>query len=236
MPYPLPACRGKDAQGSAASLPCYYLTFDSTPDDYISLAGVALKRPFTVVMWVKRRVIGVNHGLIAGASVQNDFSITNSNVLSGRHAGDSSGWSTAITATTWMHLAYLVKSSTAVHQFFKDGVDVTGPGGAGVTNASAGTYIYIGRRSAGSSFDGQLAAVGIAPAELDIATLYAAGTFHRPLDPAVFTVACWNMRRESGAGTALTDEAATNHGTFKALGEPAWGGLMSAGGPAGWTD
>jgi hypothetical protein len=231
VPYPLPACKGKGT--SRAVLPCWYLTFDSTPDDYVGLAtGVSLTRPFTMVMWVQRRVTGVYHGLLAALNVQNDLCISNSNVLSGRHGGDSPGWSTVFTTTTWMHVAHVVTS--AGHRFFKDGVDITGS--AGVTNANTGVYRYIGRRGTGSSFDGQLAAIGIAPAELDIAALYAAGTFHKPLDPLVFTTACWNMRQETGTGTALVNEAVANHGTFKAIGEPAWGGLMSAGGPAGWAD
>lgn len=217
----------------AAALPCYYLTFDAVPDDYISLAGIAITRPFTMVAWINRQVKGFVNGIIGSGFVDSQFSIQAADYMYGRHAAPGGGYSAISTILTgWTHVAWICRSSVAVNAVFRNGVDITSA--PGTTNANAATYNRIGLTT--RSMNGQMAAIGIAPGELDIAALWAAGTLHRPLNPAVFTHACWNMRQEGGAGTTLIDEAIGNDGTFKGAGEPAWGGLMSVGGPAGWSD
>ncbi|MEN6507052.1 MAG: LamG-like jellyroll fold domain-containing protein [Planctomycetaceae bacterium] len=220
--------------GAAPVLPCYYLTFDGA-NDYISLAGITIAPPFTIVAWTKRTaawnwdvVIGKNGAagpilaMSAGNLIYNAFG--------------GAAQSNASAALTWTHLAAVCPVGPATMTVFRNGVDVTAaPLGVAVGNL---VYNQIGRGNSDAyCWNGQLAAIGIAPGIINVAALYAAGTFHKPLSAATWTVACWNGRTEGGAGVALDDESAGgNDGTFKGAGEPTWGGQMIVGGPAGWSD
>uniref|UniRef100_A0A6M3J682 Putative lectin/glucanase superfamily protein n=1 Tax=viral metagenome TaxID=1070528 RepID=A0A6M3J682_9ZZZZ len=220
----------------AVVLPCYYLSFDGF-DDVINLAATTLSPPCTVSVWLKRASINTADGII-GATVGNRFWYLDSsatNVAYVRTGGGVSSSAGVWSSTDWVHGAIVLRNgASAIH--YRNGVDVSG---APVTMTNLDNVSEIGRAAINNAycFHGFLAVFGIAPAVLDVPALWAAGTFHQPLDPTVFSTACWNMRQEGGAGTALIDEAITPwNGAFKGAGEPAWGGLMSVGGPAGWSD
>jgi hypothetical protein len=211
-------------------LPCYYLTFDGG-NDLITLAGITLTPPFTLVAWTKRRVAGAFHPILADAAWTQAWYLLATDHSRLVHGTNTTGNINA--SLLWVHRAVVAPvAANAIP--YDDGVDVTL-----AANIPAGARLYDrigGSPGLPAYFDGQIAVFGIAPAVLNIPALWAAGTLHRPLDPAVFTTACWNGRQEGGAGTALIDEAIGNDGTFLGAGEPAWGGLMAVGGPAGWSD
>lgn len=215
--------------GAAVAVPCYYLTFDGL-NDLITLAGIVLTPPFTIVAWTRRRVTGVTHPIVANAADAPYFQLRRTNMIRLNHKTNT--YSNASLTTAWSHVS-VTAPAAANAAVFRDGVDVSI---VAAVAAAALPYNRIGMSGA-LLFDGELAAIGIAPAALNIPALWAAGTLHRPLDPLTFTTACWNMRNEGGAGVTLDDESASgNDGTFLGAGEPLWAGTMAAGGPAGWTD
>jgi hypothetical protein len=216
--------------GTPAILPCYYLTFDGA-NDLINLAGVVVTPPYTVSLWTRRHAIGAEQVIMAGGPVLY-CELSAANTTNYMHTNNTGG--NANVTVAWSHLAWTIPVGPATVTTYRDGVDVTALAAAA---GAAQSYTVIGAYVGGIVlWHGDLAIIGIAPAVLNIPALWAAGTLHRPLDPAAFTIACWNGRQEGGAGVTLIDEAIGNNGTFLGAGEPAWGGLMSVSGPAGWTD
>lgn len=210
-------------------LPCWYLDFDGIADR-LTLAALAIATGSTCVAWVKRDN-GASGDCLFGQAAGYYWNLDGATM---RWRDPALSNSTASCNTTnWMHLAVVTRLGLST-LLYRDGVDISSatPNGVGITIDEIGRVVH-----ASNYFGGYMAAIGIAPSVLNIPALWAAGTLHRPLDPLVFTTACWNMRQEGGAGVTLIDEAIGRHDcTFLGAGQPAWSGLMAVGGPAGWSD
>jgi len=214
------------------TLPCYYLTFDAI-DDLVTMS-VSTGLPHTIVCWIKRTHISAQRFIMSnGTTSAPNIFIGSTGRLVARVDAQILTAQGLLDNTNWNHLAVVHPGGVTNSILYINGVDVTNTTNVAISTV---TYSRLGT-TPGNPLDGNMAAIGIAPLVLNIAALYAAGTFHKPLDPATFTKSCWNIRNEGGSGTVLIDESATgNNGTFLGVGEPAWGGLMSTGGPTGWSD
>lgn len=213
------------AGGVATAAACYYLTFGGS--NYGTFSGIAVTPPVTIVAWVRatttdqQQVLGRN-----GYEAALQFWT----VVLGEHGGTSYGGSTA--ANVWQHIACTVPASGDVRVWL-NGTDATSVVGA--SDGATKTITQLGRRFDGAlAYTGDMAAIGIAGSVLDVAAMWTAGDFLKPLNPATFGVLALNMRDEAGAGTTVDDEGTGNNDAT--LNAAIWGGTMAAGGPAGWTD
>lgn len=217
--------------GGATALPCYWLSFDGT--DYGTFVGIALTPPCTIVGWTWADPPGgvwMSNGIDTSMQMASlyvprvTWDGTNADDVANRGAG------------VWLHVAGVFRTSLNQIDIYTNGVYRAK---SGAYAAGLNTINCFGAVAAGVwPWFGRLAAVGIAPNEQNIAALWAAGSFHKPLDPLVWTVLAMNLRNEGGAGGVADDESAsTNDCTFAlAPNAPAWGGTMAATGPLGWTD
>jgi len=215
----------------AASVPCYYLDFDGN-DDILTLPLADVPDGSTIVLWIKRDNGTAQDGIMGPAAA--DYWYLNGATSTARTGAGTSTSTATFNTTDWVHVAFVIRNgAAAIH--YKNGVDVTNA----ATILTRFDFDEIGRilHNNTYAFGGYMAAIGIAPSVLNVPAMWAAGDFHKPLDPAVFTFACWNMRSEGGAGQTLVDESASARNcTFKGAGEPAWGGTMAGTGPVGWAD
>lgn len=214
---------------ASGALPCYYLSFDGT--DYGTLS-LAFTPPVTFVGWLKptstaQQVIFSESGY--------SYSWQKWTVNYCGHGGTSYGGT--VQANQWQHFAVTIPANGSQIRVFLNGVDVSAV--VGNSNGATATYTRLGGRFDGAlMYTGLVSAIGAASGVLSVATMYAAGTFHKPLDTATFNLLALNMRNEMGAGTIVDDESPNNKNVTLAASPntPTWSGTMATGGPTGWSD
>lgn len=214
---------------AVAAAACYYLHFDG--NDYGTFSGVSITPPYSVAFWIKRDNSTGDHGVLKSAAGFYYIMFTGDQMYTRHYYPNISTYQTA---TEWSHYGINFIGNSAPNQVFLNGVQQDDSDATAYDNTVA--YDILGCLGGSYYLEGDLAAIGIAPNTIDIAALYAAGTFHKPLNPAVWTSLCLNLK--GGSGTTLDDESASGNDCTLASGDaaPSWAAKMEDSGPPGWSD